>query len=371
MDSRKKYDYAVIGAGLTGAVVAKGLSRQGAKVILLEATDLVNESVEFDPLNWTEDSEKNLEFFQLAIGMGVAVETESSVCRTFESGNIKEFLGFGQEAPDYHQLITPFLSPKLMRASPETESWVSSILWEFSGDLTKKSYVTGFQFESDRITGLTINGQTKIQADQIVFAGSLPLLSELIPAEQWNPKVLSKFSKLKMWTAVGIDFQHEFSSENDLAGRWVLRGTPQDFPHPCVGEISKDLKTSRWMTWIPDQDGEDEENIGLCLKRIKRQIKQFAPQLIDGISFEKIYLSPAWGTTSPTQNCLPEFSNLHFCCRQLASVQGVLGEISIANQTLKNMGFTEAAFPAPQIQDSEASEAPSEDSQQETANVSL
>jgi hypothetical protein len=358
---KNKYDYAVIGAGLTGTIIAKGLSRQGAKVLLLEATEAPGEASGLMPMPESDLNTKNIEFFQMATGLPVTASSTEFRLKTFDSGSIKDFLGFGDQAPEYIDLMTPFLASTQIFLSPGKEDWIPKILSDFTGDFQKKSYVTAFEFEQDKIKSFMINGQTRASADQIVFAGALPQVSNLVPAEHWNAKPLSKFGKMKSWTAVGLDLQHSAygAPENELSESgnsdtdenvktpelWVLKGTPQDEHLPCVGVISPDGKTSHWMTWIKDIDAEDTEEVAQCLKRIKRQIKQAFPEILTKLDFERIYVQPSWAIPAAGTDMLPQISNLHFASSQLASQPGVLGGIERATVVLKEMGFTEASFP--------------------------
>ncbi len=376
MDHRKKYDYAVIGAGLTGTIIAKGLSRQGAKVLLLEATEIPGEFSGMTPLPDTAENLKNLEFFQLASGLSISIDHQEFRLKTYDSGQVKEFLGFGIDAPEYVNLMLPFLAAAQLSLEPAKESWLAKILADYTGDFEAKSYVTAFEFEGSKIKSFLINGQTRATADQIVFAGDLPQLSKLVPVEHWSPKNLSKFGKMRAWTAVGLDLTHQnfemntTDSENSSPELWMLKGTPQDLHAPCVGFIAPDGETSQWMTWIKDIDAEDTEEVGSCLKRIKRQIKQAFPELLTKIDFERIYIQPAWAITSPNFDMLPNVTNLQVASSQLAKQPGILGAVERATVVLKEMGFTETSFPELQIQGA-ASESPNEDRHQEMVDAPL
>lgn len=372
MDQRKKFDYAVIGAGLTGAIIAKGLSRQGAKVLLLEATETPSPISGLSPLPQSPESEKALAFLQISTGLQIEVQAQDTIAKTFDSGSVKDFIGFGDSAPEYVDLLNSFLSSAELQFSVPKEEWVSRILSDFSGDLQVKSYVTAFEFENEKIKTLVINGQSKATADQIVFAGSLPQLSKLVPVEHWNAKALSKFSKMKSWTSIGLDLQH---SKNEVpfspSEVWTLKGTPQDMAYPCVGRFSKDGKSSHWMTWIKDIDAEDTEEVAAGLKRIKRQIKQAFPELMSHIDFERIYVQPSWSATNPGGDIFPEIENLHIFSGTLSSTPGLLGAVEQATKCLQGMGFTEASFPELQTQASPPSEFQSGDSTLEMADAPL
>lgn len=375
MDSRKKYDYAVVGAGLAGTTIAAGLSRQGAKVLLLEATDTPKENTGLMPMPKTDENQKCIEFFQLASGIPVETSEHEYRLKTFDGGVIKEFLGFGDTAPEYVDLMNSFLTNQQITLSPAKDVWIAKMLSNFQGDFQSKSYVTAFEFEGDKIKSFVVNGQARATADQIIFAGALPQLSKLVPAEHFGAKNLSKFGKMKSWTAIGLDLHHSHftAPEHDSPEPvlWMLKGTPQDENFPCVGVISADGQTSHWMTWIKDVDAEDTEEVGGCLKRIKRQIKQAFPELLTKLDFERIYVQPAWAIVGANKDVLPEVSNLHYASSQLATQPGVLGSIERATTLLKEMGFTEASFPELQTQDLESSGSPDADRPSEMVDAPL
>lgn len=372
MDLRKKFDYAVIGAGLAGTIIAKGLSRQGAKVLLLEATEAPSPVSGLNPSAQTSDAQKHLEFFQVAAGLHLQCEIQEILPKTFDAGAVKDFLGFGDAAPEYVDVLSSFLTSPRFELSPNPETWVTKILSDYAGELQVKSYVTSFEFEADKIKTLVLNGQTKATADQVIFAGSLPQLSKLIPVEHWNAKALSKFSKMKSWTAIGLDLQHSKNETPFLNQEvWTLKGTPQDAAHPCVGIFSPDGKSSRWMTWIKDTDAEDTEEVAAGLKRIKRQIKQAFPELMSHIDFERIYVQPSWSVTNPGGDIFPEIENFHVVSGALASQPGVFGALEQATKCLQAMGFTEASFPERQTPDLAPSELQTEDSPPEMVDAPL
>lgn len=372
MDLRKKFDYAVVGAGLTGTIIAKGLSRQGAKVLLLEATESPSPVSGLNPASQSADAQKHINFFQVATGLPVQSEVHEILPKTFDSGSVKDFLGFGDTAPEYVDVLTAFLNTSRFGLTPSPETWVNRILEDFTGDLQVKSYVTGFEFEGDKIKTLVLNGQSKASADQIIFAGSLPQLTKLVPVEHWNAKALSKFSKMKSWTAIGLDLQHSKNEASFLSQEvWTLKGTPQDASFPCVGVFSADGKSSQWMTWIKDTDAEDTEEVAAGLKRIKRQIKQAFPELMSHIDFERIYVQPSWSITAPGGEIFPEIENLHVASAALAHQPGFFGSLEQATSCLQSMGFTEASFPELQIPNSESSEFQIADSKPEMVDAPL
>ena len=105
------YDYVIIGAGLSGLTLACKLSQENSKVALVESLDLPggsNKKISFSNgiinnglrvMPNSDSSLKALSFLESILELKIVNSTVESQPVTFESGQIKPFVGFGEKPP--------------------------------------------------------------------------------------------------------------------------------------------------------------------------------------------------------------------------------------------------------------------------------
>lgn len=394
--SSRHFDFIVIGAGLSGLAIAKRLSLENAKVLLVEGQDRVGgtnhpamfgtQTAAAASINPTSepaslmmnnglrllpdsaDTRNALEFLSTLLHTNLSLSQVESSPLTYESGGLRPFVGFGDAAPPFLHQIAGFLNSSRIETQPQPWAWCQALNENAGYELMTKSFVTRFNITDDKIASVTLNGQKEYTADQYIFTGSATLVKALLPNELWTPKAKSKFSKLKLWTQVGLDFVHAtpvYEGSNIL----LLDGTTQDDLGPCLGTFQNHviaptegqsepttITTSQWMTFLEDDEAEDSEILGQSLKKIRRQIKRAFPAAFEDLIFERICISPSTSATLPTGSFLPEFENLHYGNGQLSVHQGVVGDLLQAQSVLRSLGFAANAPIAEPSQASEASE---------------
>ena len=186
------FDYIVIGSGLAGLSIASRLSQENANVALVESLDVpggsnkkiyfpngaINNGLRLMPA--TDSALKALDFLENQLGLKIIKSTQESQPMTFESGQIKPFLGFGENPPDFYEELQYFTSSSLIEWNLEPYEWTQLLFEKFKGTLCPRSMATKFQVEENKVTAMTINVSTTLKDEHFIFCGSLPQLNMLV-----------------------------------------------------------------------------------------------------------------------------------------------------------------------------------------------
>lgn len=355
------YDYVIVGGGLSGLLMGAKLSAETDNVLILEAGDSfggVNRPVEtptgpldngFRFLPDTKNSRKALGFVAELIGQEIEANSVEHFPVTFEGGSLKEFVGFGNNPPEFYDELAYFINPKHLELGTPVYSWPQLLLEKYHGDFLPRSYVTKFVVSDDNVTQVIVNGSKTISGHNFIYCGPLKSLAPLLPDEVMNPRAKNKLSKSLYWTGVGLEITHS-SVITDSKAVHVLNGTTQDEIGPCVGvfhpaQIGEDLalQTSQWLTFVDEETSEDSEVVGIALKKIKRQIKRAYPTALEGIKRERIVVTPACaGFIELKRNANQSLSgakNLWIASGQVHNERNLVGAILQVQYVCSALGF--------------------------------
>lgn len=313
-NSRKThvYDYVIVGGGLNGLAIAAALSKITENILLIEAADSLgghnrmilgplgqqNNGLRFLP--GTDSAQKAVRFLASLTGDQITSSSVDSPSVTFSDGQVRSFLGFGDEAPAFYDEISYFTTPQKLELNIEPYQWVQKLAEAFKGEVMTRSYATKFQLEDGRIQSVSINGQKIVNGLNFIYCGPLKALKNLLPEGALNYRAMQKLSKGKYWTAVCLDLLHmgQVTTESSVH---ILNGTTKDEVGPCVGQfhpaVEKDgelVQLSQWISFVDDQEAEDTENVGAALKKIKRQIKRAYPEALENLKHERILVVPSF-----------------------------------------------------------------------------
>ncbi|MEK2689314.1 NAD(P)-binding protein [Bdellovibrio sp. GT3] len=369
------YDYAIIGSGLTGLSIAAALSRETKNIVLLEGLDNsagsnkqinfptgpINNGIRFVPDSVS--SEKALGFLENLLGQKVIADVSEEAPVTYDSGNFKTFLGFGENPPAFWEELSYFTSSKRIDLQLQPFQWAQMLMEQFKGDFAPRSYVTKFHQEGDRVTSVTVNGSKTIHAHNFIFAGTVRDLSILLPEDAISTRARSKLGKNNYWTALCLDICHSKAVTESTAVH-VLNGTTQDEIGPCAGRFmpavevdGSQLQASQWITFIETEMTDDSEVVGMALKKIKRQIKRAYPEALDDIKLERIFVAPyiaGNGDLKLSANqTIPSLENLWVASSTLNDQKNLVGALLQAEMIIASLGF--------KVEKTAASEAPAED----------
>ena len=344
--SNKTYDYIVIGAGLSGLALACKLSQENAKVALLESLDMpggsnkkisfangtVNNGLRLMPNS--DSSLKALNFLENILDLKIINSTVESQPVTFESGQIKPFVGFGEKPPSFYEELQYFTSSSIIDWHLEPYQWTQLLFEKFKGDFIPRSIVTKFNVENNKVESLVINENNTLRGEKFIFCCALRELNSLIPEKILNPKLQQRLAKTNFWTLVGIDFCHNMNVST-LENVHVLNGTTQDEIGPCVGRFLKPTteteQFSQWLTFIDEAEAEDTETIALALKKIKRQVKRAYPTAFENIKGERISITPIYSGITEIKlqgnQTLPGLENLWIGTGQAHVQKNLIGAL--------------------------------------------
>lgn len=355
------YDFVIVGAGLSGLLIATAISRQTKNVLLIDQGDsfgghtravetpigFFNNGLRFLPD--TDLSKKSIEFLENLLEINLNSESIDNSAMTFEAGGMKPFVGFGENPPPFYEELSYFLSLKRLKLLLEPHEWTQVLFNNFKGEFLPRSYVTKFHGQDEEIQSLTINGQKNIFAHNFIFCGAIKDLQVLLPQEGLSSRARQKMSKSKFWTAICLDILHSKKITENLHLH-VLNGTTQDEVGPCVGLFQpatdiddQTVQYSQWISFIDNEDSEDTELVGHSLKKIKRQIKRAYPDALDEIKFERILVAPSIGGNGElklnSNQTLPTFKNFWVASGTMNSQKNILGSLLQAELVLGSLGF--------------------------------
>lgn len=356
------YDYIIIGSGLTGLTIAKKLSQETENILVLEAQEItgggnhpaqinqvpINNGLRYFPA--TEFSAKALTFLEELVGTSLTGASIPNTIETYEASGFKKFVGFGEKPPEFYEQLSYFLSKEELVLAQEPHLWAQNLAQALDAQIQKKSIVTKFGFEGldsekPKLTHVIVNGSKTIYGLNFIFAGPVKDLVTLLPDDVLNIRAKAKLKKAKAWQGVCLDLYH--STVTEKSNLFLLNGTTDDELGPCVGRYlpaspESEGQISQWMSFIDSEDAEDTENIGLVLKKMKRQIKRAFPALVDTIKKERINVTPALSGSDLKLNAnatLPKVPNLWIASSQVNPYQNLVGSLMQAQLILSSLGF--------------------------------
>jgi hypothetical protein len=357
--SSKSYDYAIIGSGLPGLILASALSRWTSNIILLDGSDTVGgchkkintplgpieNGFRFFPK--THSTENALHFMEDVLGLKLIGGTSETNPSTYDQGQFKKFVGFGEQNVEFYEELSYFLASEQYSLNIPVYEWPQLLMKNFKGQFLPRSIVTKFVSEGERVTQVTINGTKTIEAKQFIYCGSFKDLSVLLPNDYLSSKAKNKLNKSVYWTAIGLDICHkDIVTENNFVH--VLNGTTQDEIGPCVGQFYKskekpEAQYSQWLTFVDEELSDDSEVAATALKKMKRQIKRAYPTALDGVLLERIFVYSNYSGEGiiklKADQSMPDLENLWIASGTQNPNKNMTGSILQAQLILSSLGF--------------------------------
>jgi phytoene dehydrogenase-like protein len=343
------YDYVVIGSGLSGLVIANRLAKETSKVILLEAGDQIGgwlNRTHFPFVPGHDSSLSAIQNLETLLGLKIHGDIVESSPVTFDSGEFKTFLGFGERAPEFYDEMSYFCSSTGLSLKLQPNEWLQQLQKSFQGQVATRSIVTKLIVENNQVTAVLVNGTKKIQGKQFIYCGDVKYLERLVPEDFNPPKIRNKISKTKTWTRASlvINHGHIVTEKTDLH---ILMGTAQDEVVTCVGRF--DGQHSNWLTFVSDEEAEDPEITAHALKRIKRQIKRAYPDSLPETITEKIVVQSGFGghyeIKLNANQSWPDLENLWMGASSFNRERNIIGGLKQAFLVLGALGFSIESSP--------------------------
>lgn len=362
-----EYDYAVIGGGLSGLLIATALSQETERVVLLDGQEHVggfNRTISFPTGNVengirfvpaTDAAQSSLRFLENLLGIQVVKSIQEIPPITYEGGQLKTFLSFGDVTPPFFDEMVYFTNSTRCELNLQPSAWVQLLIEKFRGQVMTLSFATRFQIANNQVQSLTLNGSKTLQAKNFIFCGSVKQLQTLLPPESLSARIRQKLSKSTYWTALCLDLCHAQPVTESTAIH-VLNGTTQDEFGPCLGQFlpqsssqslpqslpHSSMQASQWMTFIEGELSEESESVANALKKIKRQIKRAYPESLENLVTERILVVPQISGSGDLKLkgnlTLPEVDNLWIGSPTLSPQKNLVGALSQAQMVLAALG---------------------------------
>jgi hypothetical protein len=309
----KKFDYIVIGSGLSGILLAKKAQDLGYSVALIESLDVCggfyhfnssfsSEAIQVDTsLHFIGKSPQNETLLSEGIShfnLDLSYTVRPSSLVTYESGSLRQFIGFGKTTPDCFHEISSYLASEEIALS---QCW-SEILKKMSLSLKENLFLhhlaSEVVLEGNQVLGVMVNGSRFWESPSVIFTGGIHDLPPLLPSDRLSLRLKNNLKRPKLWTLVAVDFLHPQPVTLD-SHLHILTSTSSTDTGLCLGRFHpvtepSSPQISQWLSFCPDEDSEDTEHIGSLIKKIKRQIKKPYPTAFEGSPLlEKIVVTPS------------------------------------------------------------------------------
>ena len=353
------YDYIIIGSGLTGLTIAKKIQQETDNILILEAqavaggdnrpvglnSFILDNGLRFMPASDVSKNALNFlgELVEVDLASGEVLE---NLIETYEASGFKKFVGFGAKPPEFYEQLSYFLSQNEIPFRMAPHQWVAKLAHALQSKIQPRSIVTRFGFENldsekPQLTHVMVNGTKQIYGRNFIFAGAPKDLALLVPDDILSIRAKTKLKKSAAWQGVCLDIAHKVSIEKK--NLFLLNGTTDDDLGPCIGRFHGAV--SQWMSFIDSEFAEDTENIGMVLKKMKRQIKRAFPDVGEAIVKERIFVTPALSGADLKLNAngtLPKVDNLWVASSQVSPYKNILGSLAQARFILSSLGFMPA-----------------------------
>jgi hypothetical protein len=344
-------DHIIIGGGLSGLLIAKGLQQQGKSFLILEASDRLG-GISIDGglrlIYQSQLCSPALRFLNQVSGLSFSAEVTTDVT-TIESKQWIPFVGFGEEAPPYADLILPY-AKGFLSSTLGLETWLKQLAQEMSAVTSFNSKVIKFHESNNKIEKLELSNKKLYQAQSYFFCLPATEVKKLIPQAKISNKSTLRFLKGPFWTQIGIELWHEsFPSEFPQNKLFVLNSTLKNESQAGLGIFyeAHGEKRSQWVTFCNDDSVEDAEGLGKSVQNFKRLIKKFMPATFEGLQRERLVIAPTTYKDSDwhlePNGTYPELENLWVASGIANKQSGLLGSLLQAQFILAAVQNTASA----------------------------
>jgi hypothetical protein len=345
----------IIGGGLSGLLIAKGLKDAGQDFLILEASDRLGGSFFTGGLRLLPVSELTpmaVRFFNQISGQNYSAEINSDVV-TFENKEILPFVGFGEFAPEYYENLFPF-TKGYAKDVLGFENWVRQISQELSEKTLFNSRVIKAAELAGHVDFLELSSKKIIRGNRYFYCADPSEFKLIVPQTKLAHKNVVKFLKGPFWTQISVDLVHKQIPNNlPLETLFVLNSSNKNEAVSAMGLFykSNDTIKSQWFTLVDDQFSEDTEQLGKSVQNFRKLLKKHIPGLFESAEHEKLILTPALFKSSSWNlngnGTLQDFNNFWIGSGIANEQPGLLGTLLQAQFILAAVQNTASADQQP------------------------
>ncbi len=274
---QKKYDHVLIGFNLSSATFAHYLKNKNESYCIVDSKHFGSSPIKMIPSLETRVSTRvpfnaSFEVEETDTPIWGEIKKVDGPPLTFDKGNFKSFLGFGDLKIESQEAVTPFLSTESHIPQLQVENqWEKIINWE-EDPIFLDQQITDIQLENNQVDTVTLNAKTQLRGENFYFFDHFDFLFDKLGNHM--KKVASQFGKCKWYSSVNMVIHHEVEPEQWEADQlYLLMGSKLQ---PCLGMFSRieGHLISRWEAFFPAELTADDETTGSLVKEIKKQFKR-------------------------------------------------------------------------------------------------
>lgn len=331
---QKRYDHVIIGYNLSSLSFAYELAKKEQSFCILDSKHLSGSGAKFissvDSLVATRvPFNSTIETETLTTSPFGEIENREGTPITFEKGEFKSFLGFGDTKIESMDAVLPYCQTTNALPQLNVEDHWRSALEAVESQLFLDQQITNIEYDEEGITQVTLNGKTNLKGSQFYFFDHFSFMFEKLGNEMKKPA--SQFGKAKWYSSVNLVIHHKEEPEAfERDQLYLLMGSKNQ---PCIGQFSQvnGHLISRWETFIPAHLTPDSETTGAAFKEIKKQVKRafFPNNSINGSEHILIH-DRIFGDLEKTgvpQGKLSHFNNLYVFSSLIDGSTGWAGEL--------------------------------------------
>lgn len=350
------YQTLIVGAGLSGMLIAVKLAQQGEQVVLIEELDQLGAedrphsstfaAIDRGPrlIPSTGEGELALSFLRQLI-VELSWRDEEVSCLSHEGSQVKPFVGFGDQAGPFAEILSPYMSLRQLVPNLRPHQWISRLQAQQEAlheriTVLRKSFLTKIQHEGKRIQSVEINGKEQLSAERFIYCGNPKDVLAWPLATRLPARTRQKLSRAEFFSSVSLTLFHP--QELGEAGPLHIMGVDSKSDEsPVIGQFfapSADgegqYQLSQWMTLVPPDQSEDSEITGGAIRRMKKLIKKSFPQAFENLRGEILFVGPSnhghLELPGGEDGCLAPFENLRLAGAQLYHKLPLLGSLLAA-----------------------------------------
>ena len=278
---QKQYDHVLIGYNLSSITFAYELFKRDESFCVIDSRHFGSNSAKYIPsletlistrvpFNTPIESKDDLSltlFGDISLNEGPPM--------TFDKGDFKSFLGFGEAKVNAMDAVAPYCSATNSQPRLQSEDFWNKILECTQNNIFLDQQITDIEYSEDGINQIMLNAKTPLRGKKFYFFGQFPFLFEKLGSEM--KKQASQFAKATWYSSVNLVIHHKSEPAKAIVDQlYLLMGSKAQ---PCLGQFSK-IKghwVSRWESFFLSELAADSETTGVALKEIKKQIKRAFP----------------------------------------------------------------------------------------------